>query len=87
VLDQEIALLDAARDAVAAHDPARALRLLDDHRQRFPDGQLTQEATYVRVKALLERGSRAEAERTARQFLEAHPESPHAKRIRALFEP
>jgi TolA-binding protein len=86
VLDAEIALLDAARDAIAAHDPARALRLLDDHRQQFPNGQLLQEATYVRVKALLERGSRAEAERAARQFLESHPESPHAKRIRALFE-
>jgi len=85
VLDAEIALLDAARDAVAAHDPNRALRLLDDHRRQFPSGQLSQEATYVRVKALLDRGSRGEAELTARRFLESHPESPHAKRIRALL--
>jgi TolA-binding protein len=85
VLDAEIALLDAARDAVAAHDPNRALRLLDEHGVRFPKGQLSQEATYVRVKALLERGSRAEAELTSQRFLAAHPDSPHAKRIRALL--
>ena len=84
-LDAELALLDAARAAVASHDPDRALRLLDDHRREFPSGQLAEEATYVRVKALVERGDRRRADIVARQFLEAFPTSPHAKRIRALL--
>jgi hypothetical protein len=85
-LDAELALLDAARAAVASRDPDRALRLLDQHRRDFPNGQLAEEATYVRVKALVERGDRRQADIVARKFLEAFPASPHAKRIRALLQ-
>jgi hypothetical protein len=86
-IDEEIALLDAARAAVSGRDCDRALRLLQDHHERFPNGQLVQEFTYVRVKTLLECGQKSEAESLAQRFLQAFPDSPHAKRIKALLEP
>jgi hypothetical protein len=43
------------------HDGVTALKLLDEHRERFPAGLLTLEATVARVDALLLLGRRAEA--------------------------
>lgn len=44
-----------------AHDGAGALRLLDEHRARFPSGVLALEAAVARVDALLLLGRRGEA--------------------------
>ncbi len=83
--DSEFELLDQASSALSRHDSTEALRLLERHRSEFQDGQLGEEATYVQIKALYERGDRTRAERTARDFLVTHPNSPHARRVRAVM--
>jgi len=50
-LPAEIALLDAARSALAAGDRARALAALDRHAREFPAGQLANEAAVLRAEA------------------------------------
>ncbi|WP_437944697.1 hypothetical protein WME98_27545 [Sorangium sp. So ce296] len=80
-LASELALLDTARRALRRGDPAAALALLDRHAREFAGAQLADEAAVIRVEALASQGDRAGAHAAARRFLEAHPGSPHAKRI------
>jgi hypothetical protein len=84
-LTEEVAALDGAREALASGDAARALRGLDEHDRRFPGGMLGPEATVLRIEALLLRGDRASAARLGGAFLDAHPRSPHASRLRSLL--
>jgi hypothetical protein len=84
-LTQEVAALDGAREALAAGDASRTLRALDEHDRRFPGGMLGPEATVLRIEALALRGDRAAAVRLGNAFLEAHPQSPHAARLRTLL--
>src|SRR5262249_36945392 len=55
-LKSEIAVLDRARAALRAKDSATALAELDRHRLEFPGGALAQEATVLRIEALVARG-------------------------------
>jgi hypothetical protein len=61
-LDAELAetqlLASALRKLRRDRDPAEALRVLDEHRARFPSGALTAEATVARIDALLALGRR-----------------------------
>lgn len=84
-LSDEIAAIDEARVALGAGNASAALRALDDHDRRFPGGALGQEATVLRIQALVLRGDRASAARIGRAFLDAHPRSPHVARIRTLI--
>jgi hypothetical protein len=85
-LAAEIALLDRAREALAAGEPARALAVLERYDREMPAGRLAPEAAYVRIEALLAAGDRAGADAAGRRFLAANPTSPHAKRVRALLQ-
>jgi hypothetical protein len=82
-LADEVAALDRAR-RLAAGDPDRALALLDEYDRRFPRGDLAPEALVLRIEALVRGGERARAETLARSYLQSHPRSPHAKRIRTI---
>ena len=64
--------------------PARALELLEEHRQRFPFGILAQERDVFAVEALWRAGRRDLATERAKRFLAAHPDSGHAARLRSL---
>ena len=55
------------------------------YRRDFPLQRFAQEASVVRIEALLAQSDRAGAEGVAREFLEAHPGSPHAGRVRRLM--
>ena len=81
-LSEEVAALDAAQTALQAGSPGRALRLLDAHAARFPRGRLGLEAEVVRIQALARAGNRAAAAARARGFLERHPNSVLAPRVR-----
>ncbi|MCA9708307.1 MAG: hypothetical protein KDK70_20820, partial [Myxococcales bacterium] len=74
-IEAELALLEHARRALAAHRPAEALASLDEHARRFPRGDLADARMASRVRALCQqgdrRGARAEADRLRRQ----HPGS------------
>lgn len=60
-LSKESQLLRAAIARLERRDASGALRDLDQHRAQFPDGVLTEEASVLRVNALLAVGRRAEA--------------------------
>ncbi|MDH5673784.1 MAG: hypothetical protein OEZ06_16630 [Myxococcales bacterium] len=81
-LGRELTLIRIATAAVHRGQHGRALQALRDHARDFPSGALTQEREGLRVLALC--GSdRLEAGRRARGlFLERHPHSPLAARVR-----
>ena len=82
---EELASLQQARVAIAEDDPARALSVLDAYVARFPQGSMVQEATVLRIEALVRAGDRPAAQRAADAFLQAHPENPYVDRIRTLL--
>jgi hypothetical protein len=82
---EELALVDAARAALAAGDAAKAMRLLDERDRRFARGTFGQETAVVRIEALVHRGDRATALRLGQVFLDAHPRSTAASHVRSLL--
>jgi hypothetical protein len=80
----ELATLDSARRAIDAGDAARALSILDGYGQRFTAGVMGQEASILRVEALVKAGDRSAAERAADEFLRKNPTTPYAARVRSL---
>jgi hypothetical protein len=82
-LEEETALLRSAHEALQANDPARALRLLDEHASRFPSGALEPEESADRVFALCAEQKTDAARTAANTFLSAHPTGPLAVRVRA----
>jgi TolA-binding protein len=82
-LAEETTLLRAAHDAIAAGDPARALRLLDEHAARFPNSALEPERSAERVFAYCAAQDTAYARAAASSFLAAHPTGPLAMRVRS----
>jgi hypothetical protein len=84
-LPAELGLLDDARRALAAGEPARALSILDGYPARFPDGAMAPEATMLRVEALVRAGDRAGAIRVADGLLKGDPHSPYAARVQSLL--
>ncbi len=81
----EEALLEQARRGLEA-DPAAALRRLDMHATRFPDGQLSEERDLLRVRAHLAAGDQAAARAAARAFLYAYPRSIHRTEVESAKE-
>lgn len=84
-LSAEVALLDEAREALAKGDANGTLQRLDQFDRRFAPALLEPEAQVLRVEALMRRGSTEDARRQGAAFLAAHPESPHAARVRSLI--
>jgi len=84
-LEREVAQLDHARAALAAGQPAQALRELDQYRVQSPRGALAAESVVLRVKALLALGQRAAAEVEANPLLLNAPQSRHAERLREIL--
>jgi TolA-binding protein len=85
-LGPETILLDRAREALRSGNAARALELVGQYQSQFPDGVLAQEAAVLRIDALDQQGKRAEAKRSAEQFLTKHPRSAHADRLQRLSD-
>jgi hypothetical protein len=85
-LAREVSQLDGARRGLAMSDAEAALRALDQYGREFPRGVLLPEATYLRVRALLARGQRAEAAAVGRRFLAAHGGGAGASKLSQLLE-
>jgi outer membrane protein assembly factor BamD (BamD/ComL family) len=81
----EIRLLDQARAALRAGDPAHAEVLLDRFDREHPRPVLADEATVTRVEALLLRGEAEEANRIGEKLLRERPNSVQAQRVRSLI--
>ncbi len=63
-LGAEVALIDAARQALDEGEVARALTLLQQHDRQFKTPRLAQEATLLRARALQQRASGTENHRS-----------------------
>jgi hypothetical protein len=81
----EVALLDRARDLLAAGEITAANSALDRHAREFSDGVLTTEAEVLAIDGLLRSHHTAQAQLRAAQFLRDHPSSPLARRVRTLL--
>ncbi len=85
-LGAQVALLDAARAALAAGDAARVLELTAHYEHEFPRGQLAPDAEVVALEALAQRGATSELAARAARFLARYPGDPHTARVQALLE-
>ncbi len=83
-LADEVAAIRSAKGALASGNAAQALHELDAYRAHFPHGRLAQEATVVRIEALINSGNSAAAGAIADRFLAAHADSPYSARVRSL---
>src|SRR5207302_107129 len=79
-------LLDAARSTLVHGDSAGALRVLDQHRARFADGQLAEEREALAIQALAGGGQWDEARQRAKDFATMWPKSLFAPAIEAVLD-
>jgi hypothetical protein len=81
-LEQEARMLADVRARLRRGDTSGAAAALDTLRASFPSGMLAQEREAVAIEILVTSGNAAEADRRARAFLAAFPDSPHAAKVR-----
>ncbi len=79
----QLAELNAARAALEAGSPTRALALLDDFDLRHPSSSLREEVAVLRVDSLVDAGRLAEASDLAAAFLRAYPGSAYGQHVRS----
>ncbi len=84
-LADETQALDRARVAVEAHQPAEALRVLDEYRRWFPEGRLRPESMILRLSALVQAGRRSAADSLANRLLSDETYRPYVPRIQSLL--
>lgn len=82
----QIALIDSARRALSAGDNERAESLSVDYKTKFPQGTFSEEAEAIRITAVSQSGDTARARTLGAAFLQAHPSSAYAPRIRLLVD-
>jgi outer membrane protein assembly factor BamD (BamD/ComL family) len=83
-IDEEMRLMNAAQDALRTGHSKRALSLLNEHSERFPNGKLSSARSVTRMMALCQAGSSEQARREAEQFLARHPSSPFVDRVKTI---
>jgi hypothetical protein len=81
---EQIALIDAARVALAGGSAQRALTGVRQYQTRYPQGTFRPEAAAIKIEALLKLGHADEARALAERFLVAHGPSPLADRVARL---
>jgi hypothetical protein len=84
-LADEVRALDGARKALAGGNARECLAKLESYRAEFPQGVLGLEATVLRIEALAASGARTQARDLGTRFLESHPDSAHAARVRSVI--
>jgi len=82
-LQDELAMIDAARSALASGAPARTLAQVSSYRATFREPHFSAEADALEVQALSNLGRHAEARSKANAFERAHPSSPYMQRVRS----
>jgi hypothetical protein len=81
-LGHELSTLDAARGMLARGDATGALARLDRYAHAYPHGRLALEAEVLRIDALDASGRSDAARARAQAFLDRHPHSVLAARVR-----
>jgi type IV secretory pathway VirB10-like protein len=83
-LSAEAALLERARTEMR-RDASMALAIADEHRARYPKGQLTSERLLIQIEALHRLHRDDEARALARRLLGGQSTGLYAERVRALL--
>jgi hypothetical protein len=83
-LSSELPFLDLARASLARGEPADAITTLNAYDLRFLHPRLAEEATVLRVEALVDLGRVGDARAVAARFLRDDPSSPYAQRVQSL---
>jgi outer membrane protein assembly factor BamD (BamD/ComL family) len=81
-LDKEVSLLRGAQQALSRGDAQGALRLLAQHQALYRKGTLAVERNGMRAIALCQSGKQAQGRVLAERFIENHPQSTLASRVR-----
>ncbi len=81
-LADEEALIEQAR-RLAGSTPRQALSLLQQHQQRYPNGQLAAERMFLSVEVFTRLGDTASAQRQADAIERRFPNSVYVARLRA----
>jgi outer membrane protein assembly factor BamD (BamD/ComL family) len=81
----EVQLLGPARTALRSGDTTTALSTLETYETRFPNGALHDQATLLKIEALVRRGELDKAKLAAEPLLRKNPDSPMANRAQALL--
>ncbi|HMI92281.1 MAG TPA: hypothetical protein VK509_12985 [Polyangiales bacterium] len=82
--ERELELLRRAQSALA-RDPRAALALSEEHARVHRDGVFAQEREVLAIEALLKLRQSTAARARAERFITRFPQSPHARRVRALL--
>lgn len=80
-LAEQIALIDAARGALAAGNADRTLTLVRKYQTTYPTGAFRPEAAALRIEALVKLGRNPEARAAAEQFVATYGRGPLADRV------
>lgn len=84
-LEHELQLIRDAHRELRRGRSQRALALLAQHEQRFPQGSLREARQIARITAYKRLGQASKAKREAEVFLKDNPNSPSAGRVRSLI--
>jgi len=82
---EQLALLETARSALARGDSSGCLRTLDRYDERFRNGLFSDEIAVMRIEALAARGEHARARSLGDAFLARSPDSTYASRVRSIL--
>jgi len=85
-LADQIALVDAARSALASGGAQRALAIVRDYQSQYPSGTFRPEVSAVKIEALIKMGRTAEARTLAQRFVVAYGPGPLAARVARLAQ-
>ncbi len=85
-LAAQMAAIHAVRAALAANEPALALRQIDQYEHSYPAGLLLPEAQVLRIDAHAALGDLDLVKRLAQTFLTQHPGSPYARHVQSLID-
>lgn len=85
-LKDAVALIDAARAALAAHHPDETLAALNRHDAELPSSPLGPESTVLRAEALFMRGDHEAARSLARRIVEQMPGTANARRAQKVLD-
>ncbi len=82
--EDELAVVDAARIALARSDARETLARVAQYRARFGAPRFADEVDALEVAALAALGDRAAALSKAERFAAAYPDSPYLQRVRSV---
>jgi outer membrane protein assembly factor BamD (BamD/ComL family) len=80
-IQDQIALVDAARGALASGSSNRALELLRQYQRKYPSGSFRPEVAALKIEALQKLGRTTEARALAERFIAENRGSPLAERV------